>query len=89
MAVEPQMQRKWEEQLAGYVTASFRVNKARFSVSGRFKNRVSKRRQLQLLPLDNPKDFFRSCLTGENVHFAVTEQSFKPLVLNCVILEFV
>jgi ATP-binding cassette, subfamily B, bacterial HlyB/CyaB len=25
MAVEPQMQRKWEEQLAGYVTASFRV----------------------------------------------------------------
>lgn len=26
MAVEPQMQRRWEEQLAGYVTASFRVN---------------------------------------------------------------
>jgi len=26
MAVEPQMQRKWEEQLAGYVTSSFRVN---------------------------------------------------------------
>src|SRR5690348_4772616 len=25
MAVEPQMQRHWEEQLAGYVTASFRV----------------------------------------------------------------
>ncbi|WP_082364101.1 type I secretion system permease/ATPase [Rhodopseudomonas sp. AAP120] len=25
MAVEPQMQRKWEEQLAAYVTASFRV----------------------------------------------------------------
>ena len=25
MAVEPQMQRKWEDQLAGYVTASFRV----------------------------------------------------------------
>ncbi len=25
MAVEPQMQRKWEEQLAGYVAASFRV----------------------------------------------------------------
>jgi subfamily B ATP-binding cassette protein HlyB/CyaB len=25
MAVEPQMQRRWEEQLAGYVTASFRV----------------------------------------------------------------
>jgi subfamily B ATP-binding cassette protein HlyB/CyaB len=25
MAVEPQMQRKWEEQLAGYVRASFRV----------------------------------------------------------------
>jgi subfamily B ATP-binding cassette protein HlyB/CyaB len=25
MAVEPQMQRKWEEQIAGYVTASFRV----------------------------------------------------------------
>jgi ATP-binding cassette, subfamily B, bacterial HlyB/CyaB len=25
MAVEPRMQRKWEEQLAGYVTASFRV----------------------------------------------------------------
>jgi subfamily B ATP-binding cassette protein HlyB/CyaB len=25
MAIEPQMQRKWEEQLAGYVTASFRV----------------------------------------------------------------
>jgi ATP-binding cassette, subfamily B, bacterial HlyB/CyaB len=25
MAVEPQMQRAWEEQLAGYVTASFRV----------------------------------------------------------------
>jgi ATP-binding cassette, subfamily B, bacterial HlyB/CyaB len=25
MAVEPQMQRKWEEQLAGYVKASFRV----------------------------------------------------------------
>jgi subfamily B ATP-binding cassette protein HlyB/CyaB len=24
-AVEPQMQRRWEEQLAGYVTASFRV----------------------------------------------------------------
>ena len=24
MAVEPQMQRKWEEQLAGYVSASFR-----------------------------------------------------------------
>jgi subfamily B ATP-binding cassette protein HlyB/CyaB len=26
MAIEPQMQRRWEEQLAGYVTASFRVN---------------------------------------------------------------
>ena len=26
MAVEPQMQRRWEEQLAAYVTASFRVN---------------------------------------------------------------
>jgi ATP-binding cassette, subfamily B, bacterial HlyB/CyaB len=26
MAVEPQMQRRWEEQLAGYVAASFRVN---------------------------------------------------------------
>src|SRR5205814_8767989 len=25
MAVEPQMQRRWEEQLAGYVRASFRV----------------------------------------------------------------
>ncbi|TIT58490.1 MAG: type I secretion system permease/ATPase, partial [Mesorhizobium sp.] len=25
MAVEPQMQRRWEEQLAAYVTASFRV----------------------------------------------------------------
>jgi ATP-binding cassette, subfamily B, bacterial HlyB/CyaB len=25
MAVEPQMQRRWEQQLAGYVTASFRV----------------------------------------------------------------
>src|SRR5215813_8178243 len=25
MAVEPQMQRRWEDQLAGYVTASFRV----------------------------------------------------------------
>src|SRR5262249_42051300 len=25
MAVEPQMQRRWEEQLAGYVKASFRV----------------------------------------------------------------
>jgi subfamily B ATP-binding cassette protein HlyB/CyaB len=25
MAVEPQMQRRWEEQLAGYVTAAFRV----------------------------------------------------------------
>ncbi|MBV9985420.1 type I secretion system permease/ATPase, partial [Bradyrhizobium sp.] len=25
MAIEPQMQRRWEEQLAGYVTASFRV----------------------------------------------------------------
>src|SRR5438874_3064944 len=25
MAVEPQMQRRWEEQLAGYVAASFRV----------------------------------------------------------------
>src|SRR5260221_1438635 len=25
MGVEPQMQRRWEEQLAGYVTASFRV----------------------------------------------------------------
>jgi ATP-binding cassette, subfamily B, bacterial HlyB/CyaB len=25
MAVEPQLQRRWEEQLAGYVTASFRV----------------------------------------------------------------
>jgi ATP-binding cassette, subfamily B, bacterial HlyB/CyaB len=25
LAVEPQMQRRWEEQLAGYVTASFRV----------------------------------------------------------------
>ena len=25
MAVEPQMQRKWEVQLAGYVAASFRV----------------------------------------------------------------
>ncbi len=24
MAVEPQMQRKWDEQLAGYVSASFR-----------------------------------------------------------------
>ncbi len=24
MAVEPQMQRRWEEQLAAYVTASFR-----------------------------------------------------------------
>jgi ATP-binding cassette, subfamily B, bacterial HlyB/CyaB len=27
MAVEPQMQRRWEEQLAGYVTASFRVTR--------------------------------------------------------------
>jgi ATP-binding cassette, subfamily B, bacterial HlyB/CyaB len=27
MAVEPQMQRRWEEQLAGYVAASFRVLK--------------------------------------------------------------
>lgn len=26
MAVEPQMQRRWEEQLAGYVNAGFRVN---------------------------------------------------------------
>jgi subfamily B ATP-binding cassette protein HlyB/CyaB len=26
MAVEPQMQRRWEEQLAGYVTASFRAS---------------------------------------------------------------
>ena len=26
MAVEPQMQRRWEKQLAGYVTSSFRVN---------------------------------------------------------------
>ena len=26
MAVEPQMQRKWEQQLASYVTSSFRVN---------------------------------------------------------------
>jgi ATP-binding cassette, subfamily B, bacterial HlyB/CyaB len=26
MAVEPQMQRRWEEQLAGYVTSSFRVS---------------------------------------------------------------
>jgi ATP-binding cassette, subfamily B, bacterial HlyB/CyaB len=26
MAVEPQMQRRWEEQLAGYVSASFRVS---------------------------------------------------------------
>src|SRR5206468_10264321 len=25
MAVEPQMQRRWEEQLAGYISASFRV----------------------------------------------------------------
>ncbi len=25
MAVEPQMQRRWEQQLAGYVAASFRV----------------------------------------------------------------
>jgi subfamily B ATP-binding cassette protein HlyB/CyaB len=25
MAVEPQTQRRWEEQLAGYVAASFRV----------------------------------------------------------------
>ncbi len=25
MAVEPQMQRRWKEQLTGYVTASFRV----------------------------------------------------------------
>src|SRR6202040_885573 len=25
MAIEPQMQRRWEEQLAGYVAASFRV----------------------------------------------------------------
>ncbi len=25
MAVEPQMQRRWEEQLAGYVASSFRV----------------------------------------------------------------
>ena len=29
MAVEPQMQRRWEEQLAGYVAASFRVLSAR------------------------------------------------------------
>ena len=29
MAVEPQMQRRWEEQLAGYVAASFRVSAAR------------------------------------------------------------
>ena len=29
MAVEPQMQRRWEEQLAGYVAASFRVLAAR------------------------------------------------------------
>ena len=26
LAVEPQMQRRWEEQLAGYVRASFRVS---------------------------------------------------------------
>ena len=25
MAVEPQTQRRWEEQLAGYIAASFRV----------------------------------------------------------------
>ena len=31
MAVEPQMQRRWEEQLAGYVRASFRVHHARQS----------------------------------------------------------
>ena len=29
MAVEPQMQRRWEEQLAGYVSASFRVTQPR------------------------------------------------------------
>ena len=29
MAVEPQMQRRWEEQLAGYVSASFSVLRAR------------------------------------------------------------
>ena len=29
MAVEPQMQRRWEEQLAGYVAASFRVHQPR------------------------------------------------------------
>ena len=29
MAVEPQMQRRWEEQLAGYVAASFRVHEPR------------------------------------------------------------
>ena len=29
MAVEPQMQRRWEEQLAGYVAASFSVAHAR------------------------------------------------------------
>ena len=29
MAVEPQMQRRWEEQLAGYVAASFRVAEPR------------------------------------------------------------
>lgn len=38
MAVEPQMQQRWEEQLAGYVTASFRVlrlgNIANESVQG-------------------------------------------------------
>jgi ATP-binding cassette, subfamily B, bacterial HlyB/CyaB len=33
MAVEPQMQRRWEEQLAGYVAASFRVLKLGNSAS--------------------------------------------------------
>src|SRR4029077_20100940 len=33
MAVEPQMQRRWEEQLAGYVGASFRVQSRANSAS--------------------------------------------------------
>src|SRR5438105_8169541 len=42
MAVEPQMQRRWEEQLAGYVAASFRVTNLGNTSSRSEERRVGK-----------------------------------------------
>ncbi len=48
MAVEPQLQRKWEDQLAGYVSASFRANNLQ-NISGQFAGFISKLSTLLIL----------------------------------------